>query len=132
MVKTNGDAIMAVFATQVEAVQAALDMLDAIDEFNQKISQKLILKIGIHAGRSIAITLNNRLDYFGQTVNIAARVQGLAGAGEIYITEAVYQAEGVGEALKDHDVTAEETQVKGVSEKLKVYRIADHAAGHQR
>ena len=43
----------------------------------------LILKIGLHKGAAIAVTLNDRLDYFGQTVNIAARVQNLADADEL-------------------------------------------------
>ena len=47
----------------------------------------LILKIGIHTGASIAVTLNDRLDYFGQTVNIAARVQGLAEAMVLAATQ---------------------------------------------
>lgn len=130
LVKTNGDAIMAVFITPVDAVRAALDMLHEIENLNQKISQKLILKIGIHTGRSIAVTLNNRLDYFGQTVNIAARVQALAGAGEIYITQAVYKYGGVSEVLQNHSVVAEETKVKGVGEQLKVYKIAAHDVAH--
>ena len=52
-------------------------------------SAKLILKIGVHKGHSMVVTLNDHLDYFGQTVNIASRVQGLARAGEIYISQKV-------------------------------------------
>ncbi len=55
----------------------------------------MILKIGIHKGACIAVTLNDRLDYFGQTVNTASRVQGLAGAEEIYVTEEVFAFPGV-------------------------------------
>ena len=40
-------------------------------------NEDLLLKIGIHEGPCLAVTLNNRQDYFGQTVNMAARVQGL-------------------------------------------------------
>ena len=46
----------------------------------------LILKIGIHDGPCLAVMLNERQDYFGQTVNIAARVQSLSTAQEIHIT----------------------------------------------
>jgi class 3 adenylate cyclase len=59
----------------------------------------IILKIGAHCGPSIAVTLNDNLDYFGQTVNVAARVQSLAEAGEICISEALYSAPGVGQIL---------------------------------
>jgi class 3 adenylate cyclase len=47
--------------------------------------EDLLLKIGIHEGPCLAVTLNDHLDYFGQTVNVAARVQGLADSRSIYI-----------------------------------------------
>jgi class 3 adenylate cyclase len=123
-VKTIGDAVMATFMTPLNAVQAALEMLRDIEAFNQNISDKLVLKIGIHSGHSIVVTLNDRLDYFGQTVNIAARVQGLADAGEIYISEDVYNFPGVRAALENCNVVAEQAVVKGVSEKLQVYKVS--------
>jgi class 3 adenylate cyclase/predicted RNA-binding Zn-ribbon protein involved in translation (DUF1610 family) len=123
-VKTIGDAVMATFMTPLNAVQAALQMLRDIEAFNRNISDKLVLKIGIHSGHSIVVTLNDRLDYFGQTVNIAARVQGLADAGEIYISEDIYNFPGVREALEGCNVVAEQAVVKGVSGKLQVYKVS--------
>lgn len=123
VVKTIGDAVMATFENPANAVDAALTMIERIEAFNQNISQPLSLKIGIHKGHSIAVTLNDRLDYFGQTVNIAARIQSLADANEIYVSSAVYDAPGVAESLKAHHVTPEQASVKGVSEKLQVYKI---------
>ena len=52
-------------------------------------NEDLLLKIGIHEGPCLAVTLNNRQDYFGQTVNIAARVQGLASSRAIFVTQPV-------------------------------------------
>jgi class 3 adenylate cyclase len=123
IVKTIGDAIMATFMTPHDAVKASIEMLKEIDEFNRSISQNLYLKVGIHHGHSIAVTLNERLDYFGQTVNIAARVQGLADADEIYVTQEVYNNLGQSESLIDCHVTPEQVAVKGVSDKLNVYKI---------
>ncbi len=123
VVKTIGDAVMAAFENPANAVDAALTMIEKIEAFNQNISQPLYLKVGIHKGHSIAVTLNDRLDYFGQTVNIAARVQNLADANEIYVSSDVYNAPGVGETLRAHHVTPEQASVKGVSEKLQVYKI---------
>ena len=123
-IKTIGDAVMATFLTPLDAVRAALEMLRGIEAFNQNISDKLVLKIGIHTGHSIAVTLNDRLDYFGQTVNIASRVQGLADAGEIYISEDVYRFPGVQEALAHCKIASEQVAIKGVSEKIQVYRIS--------
>ena len=129
-VKTIGDAVMAAFMTPVDAVQAAVEMLHEIEAFNQGITRKLILKIGVHKGHSIAVTLNDRLDYFGQTVNIASRVQGLADAGEVYISQEVYASADVPQALAGFEIQPSEADVKGVSEKIKVYKITESHEEH--
>ena len=65
-------------------------MLAQIRRFNDGAGQELImLKIGAHVGECLAVTLNERLDYFGRTVNLAARVQGLAAENEIYLSDDV-------------------------------------------
>ena len=79
VVKTIGDAVMATFPTPDRAVAAAIRMREAMRELNAKSGREdLLLKIGVHEGPCIAVTMNDRQDYFGQTVNIASRVQGLA------------------------------------------------------
>ena len=123
VVKTIGDAVMATFMNPTDAAKAAVEMLRGIEEFNRGISQKLILKVGIHRGHSIVVTLNDRLDYFGQTVNIAARVQGLADANEIYITQDAFDYPGVAEALIDCEAMPEQVAVKGVSDRLHVHKV---------
>ncbi|HEY5040308.1 MAG TPA: adenylate/guanylate cyclase domain-containing protein, partial [bacterium] len=124
VVKTIGDAVMASFDKPANAVMAAASMLKEIEEFNiEQGSTEIILKIGIHRGTSIAVTLNDRLDYFGGTVNIAARVQGLAGAEEIYLTKNVYQTPGVKELLEDFYVTPETANLKGIQKAMQVYRV---------
>jgi len=80
VVKTIGDAVMATFPTPDRAVKAALRMRDAIRDLDKD----LLLKIGIHEGPCLAVMLNDRQDYFGQTVNIASRVQGLADSRSIF------------------------------------------------
>lgn len=126
IVKTIGDAVMAVFDNPVEATSAALEMIDALNEFSHTISQELILKVGIHRGHSVAVTVNEHIDYFGQNVNIAARVQALADANKVYITADVYNSPGVSDVFKAHHVVPDEVLVKGVSEKLHVYKIGQH------
>ncbi|HVO40291.1 MAG TPA: DUF5939 domain-containing protein [Spirochaetia bacterium] len=124
VVKTIGDAIMASFLTPEKAVAAARGLLEGIEGFNRNIGTRdFILKIGIHRGASIAVTLNDRLDYFGQMVNIAARVQGLAEADEICITEEVHNAGGVGPLLEDFAVRQEVSMLKGINERMAVYRL---------
>jgi len=123
VVKTIGDAVMATFVSPSAAVHAALDMLGKIDEFNHGRAEPLILKIGLHHGHSIVVSLNDRLDYFGQTVNIASPVQGLAEAHEIYLSQDVYGAPEVADRLSEYVITPGQVTVKGVSEALKVYRV---------
>ena len=88
--KTIGDAVMATFPTPDHALAAALRMRDAMRGLNRERQREdLLLKIGIHEGPCLAVTLNERQDYFGQTVNIAARVQGLATSRSIFATAPV-------------------------------------------
>jgi class 3 adenylate cyclase len=85
VVKTIGDAVMATFPTPDRALTAALRMRSAMRKLNEECgSEDLLLKIGIHEGPCLAVTLNDRQDYFGQTVNIASRVQSLATSSSIY------------------------------------------------
>ncbi|BAR57106.1 hypothetical protein NK6_3935 [Bradyrhizobium diazoefficiens] len=87
VVKTIGDAVMATFVRPEHAIVAGLRMRAAMDVLNkQRGTADLIVKIGIHEGPCLAVMLNERQDYFGQTVNIAARVQSLSTAQEMHVT----------------------------------------------
>ena len=91
VVKTMGDAIMATFASGRDALEAAVTMQRRWEEFRRKRPEGagIELKVGVHQGPSIAINNAGRLDYFGTTVNLAARVQGKAEGGELVYTKAV-------------------------------------------
>ena len=124
IIKTIGDAVMAAFLKPADAVQAALDMRREIASFNERQPDKaLILKIGVHTGAAIAVTLNDRLDYFGQTVNIAARVQNLADADAIIVSQDVYDAAGVRDELAAYAVEPRTAQLRGVQQELPVFRV---------
>jgi class 3 adenylate cyclase len=125
IIKTIGDAVMAAFRDPAHAVKAALEMRREIGSANRGAPDKeLILKIGLHKGAVIAVTLNDRLDYFGQTVNIAARIQHLADANEIYLSEDIYSSEGVGKLLESSSVEAKSARLRGVDQDIPVFRIA--------
>ena len=82
VVKTIGDAVMASFSDPAQAVRAALAMqADRICRATTSSS-----KLGVHAGPSVVVTLNDRLDYFGSTVNMAARLQGQSAGGDIVLS----------------------------------------------
>jgi class 3 adenylate cyclase len=99
VVKTIGDAVMAVFPGGREALAAALGSQESIERFNRERGleddERLRLKVGLHAGTTLAVTLNDRLDYFGTVVNAAARVQGQAAHGEVVLTRQVLEDSGV-------------------------------------
>jgi Adenylate and Guanylate cyclase catalytic domain len=92
----------------------------------------LVLKIGLHKGAAIAVTLNDRLDYFGQTVNIAARIQHLADANEIFLSEDIYASKGVSDLLTSSSVEATTAQLRGVDHDIPVFRIAPLGASEGR
>lgn len=84
VVKTMGDAVMATFSDPLDGLRAAVDMLRAVEPLGARRNRPVGLKIGLHEGPALVINNFGALDYFGQTVNLAARVQGLAGPGEIW------------------------------------------------
>jgi adenylate cyclase len=88
VVKTIGDAVMAAFPDEAQAIRAAVEMHAAFDKFrdDHDHAKTTRLKIGMHAGPCYAVTANGILDYFGQTVNIAARLQGEAKPGELVLS----------------------------------------------
>jgi class 3 adenylate cyclase len=122
--KTIGDAVMAVFFRPTDAVSAALNILEDIKRYNAEHGNpSIILKIGAHCGPAIAVTLNENLDYFGQTVNVAARVQALADAGEICLSESLYSAPGVSQLFAGHKAVAFDAPLRGVEGNACFYRV---------
>ena len=123
IVKTIGDAVMASFQRPQDAVLASIEMIEELSRFNQTASRPLGLKVGVHRGRAIAVRLNDRIDYFGQDVNIAARVQGLAGVNEVCLTEAVMEAAGVSDIVKGRRASCDYENLKGIGQKMEIHRI---------
>ena len=126
VVKTIGDAVMATFPTPDRALAAAMRMRDAMQTLNaERGGEDLLLKIGIHEGPCIAVSLNDRQDYFGQTVNIASRVQHLASAQEIFATGAVVDDPRVTGLLADRGLkpTSHSASLRGIADKVSIYAI---------
>lgn len=121
VVKTIGDAVMATFPTSDRAVAAALRMRDAIRDLNEE----LLLKIGIHEGPCLAVMLNERQDYFGQTVNIASRVQGLAQSRSIFATGQVVGHSDASKLLATNGImpVPKEQSLRGIADRLTVFEI---------
>jgi len=121
VVKTIGDAVMATFPTPDRAMAAALKMREAL----QDLKGALLLKIGIHEGPCLAVSLNDRQDYFGRTVNIAARVQGLATSRSIFATRRVVTDSEASKLLQSNGIapTPEKRSLRGITKQVEIFEI---------
>jgi len=127
VVKTIGDAVMATFETPDRAIAAAIRMREAMSDLGaERQHQSLLLKMGIHEGSCLAVTLNGQQDYFGQTVNIASRVQGLAASRSIVVTESVVENAHARALLETNGLkpTIRRVALSGIADKVSVYEIA--------
>jgi class 3 adenylate cyclase len=126
VVKTIGDAVMATFIRPEHALAAGLKMRAAMTALNAThATEDLIVKIGIHEGPCLAVMLNERQDYFGQTVNIAARVQSLSTSQEIHITGPIIDSPAVASILAREAIKPIQKQaaLRGIADKIVVYEI---------
>ena len=121
VVKTIGDAVMATFPTPDRAMAAALKMREALKD----LKGDLLLKIGIHEGPCLAVSLNDRQDYFGRTVNIAARVQGLATSRSIFATRRVVTDSEASKLLQSNGIAAtpEKRSLRGIAQQVEIFEI---------
>ena len=126
VVKTIGDAVMAAFADPADAVRAAIAVQAAVAGFNRRQGgEGIAIKMGVHAGHCIAVTLNDRLDYFGTMVNLAARLQGLARSGEVLLSGSLADDPKVGEVLAGAAPGRREAaSVRGVERPVDVLRLS--------
>ncbi|WP_460452295.1 DUF5939 domain-containing protein [Alsobacter sp. SYSU BS001988] len=126
VVKTIGDAVMATFPSPDKGLSAALKMRAAMRDLNsQRRCDDFVLKIGIHEGPCLAVSLNDRQDYFGQTVNIAARVQGLADPQAILATASVVDDEAARDLLLRSGVAPVRRPVvlRGMAREVPIYAL---------
>jgi len=115
-VKDIGDAIMASFPSVEAATRAALAMHREV-----RAVEGLELKIGVHSGTCIGVHDRGKLDWFGSTVNLAARVQALAGPRELCVTDS--DIEAVRPLVSGMEVEALTTEVRGIEHPIHVHRI---------
>lgn len=124
VVKTMGDAVMAAFVDTRACVRAAIGCIREFETFraNHEHGELTGLKVGLFAGPCYAVNANQTLDYFGQTVNCASRVQHLADSGEIVLEESAF--DDLDEATRSALSVVEkiEAKVKGVDAPLHLVR----------
>lgn len=126
IVKTIGDAVMAAFSDPAQALAAALAVQQNVMAFNREHGagrEALIIKLGLHAGPCIAVTLNGRLDYFGSTVNLAARLQAQSRGSDIVLSSSLAADPAVAARLAGLPVDAEQARVKGFEAPVAFLRV---------
>lgn len=122
LVKTIGDAFLMTFESPTNAVLAGLSVQEALAKLNEGRSgdDRLEIRIAINSGE---VNLMEN-DVFGEAVNITARIESIAEAGQVYFTEAVYLA------MNKAEVPSSEIglmQLKGIPEKIRVYKVRREA-----
>jgi class 3 adenylate cyclase len=133
IVKTIGDAIMAAFGDPADSLRAALAIQEGVRSFNAETDEDdLVIKIGLHQGPSIAVTLNERLDYFGSTVNMAARVQAQSHGGDIVLSRDIAEDAAVAPLLEPYEVESESIALKGFDAPVTLLRLVPEPTPQRR
>ncbi len=124
IVKTMGDSVMATFRNPVAALRAIWNAQTKIAERGEPM---LWLKVGIHKGPCIVVNLNERLDYFGSTVNIAARLPGFSQGGELVLSETIHDDPEVQDFLaqtaRPNSLSRFTGNLKGFDESLTMWKL---------
>jgi class 3 adenylate cyclase len=122
VVKTIGDAVMATFVSPVDAIRASHQIHTTFHPRRE--DTPIRLRISLNTGPCIAVRLNANADFFGGTVNIAAKLQALAESHQIAMSEATYRSAGVADFLDDQQAKLEELtyESKALKEVVKVRR----------
>lgn len=121
IVKTIGDAVMAVFTDEQNAFDAALAIQQGIGTLTSSEGEPFTIKMGMHQGTVIAVNANDLLDYFGRTVNLAARVQQLSLGQDLVMTAATYQQLN---ERQDLAVDTFHAPLKGIGKDIELVRIS--------
>jgi class 3 adenylate cyclase len=119
IIKTIGDAVMASFIDTKKAVIAGIEIQKALKQYNETAEnvKKINIRIGINTGNA----LKDGDDYFGDAVNIAARIEPAASAGQVMVSKSVYNLVKYDNTIfcSYHGLK----KVKGKSEALELYRV---------
>jgi TolB-like protein/class 3 adenylate cyclase len=121
IVKTTGDGMLVEFASVVDAVRCAVVVQQAMAERNTGVAadRRVELRIGINLGDVIV----EGDDLYGDGVNIAARLEALADAGGVFVSNTVH--DHVRDRLPFVFEDLGEQQVKNIARPVRVYRVRD-------
>jgi class 3 adenylate cyclase len=136
-VKTIGDGVMGVFAEPAAALRGIAAARAALDQINAEADltgeNRLILKVGLHSGPCIVVTLNGRLDYFGETVNIAARLSEVSHGDDVIVSQAILDDPAARAFTAERGALLPlAAQLRGLPDRFDLYRLASTHSERQR
>lgn len=121
VIKTMGDAVMASFSSLPKAVAAARQAVHETEARHGELG--IGVKLGVHEGPCLAVRANDRLDFFGTTVNLTARLQGQAKAGELVMMKEMAEIPGVAEQLEGLPRRTVVAKLKGIAEERELVGV---------
>ena len=119
---------MGVFGDPLDALRALDEAFSGLAELNAQAGltdeDALRLKVGLHVGPCLVVTLNGRLDYFGRVVNIAARLGELAKGNDVVMSHAILSsAEACALADSLGELRSLTAELRGLPENFDLYRL---------
>jgi class 3 adenylate cyclase len=125
VVKTIGDAVMATFSRVDEALAAARQMHRKLAVANPATGESLALKSSLHVGPCLAVNANDKLDFFGTTINLAARMVDCCRGRDLTVSDELFQRPEMTEFLAGiaRPPEASEVRFRGFDEPRRVWRL---------
>jgi len=123
IIKKIGDAVMAVFHSPAKAIQAMLTAQDKLSGLWR--DKPLKLRVGLHFGPCLLVTIDGRLDLFGTTVNLAARLEGQSTGQDIIISDPVFNDPEVRRLILEgiFQAKAFKAELKGFDQEVRLHRL---------
>ena len=124
IVKTIGDGLHAAFNAPDDALRAGIAIQSAMADWSRELKGVEVgVRVGLHTGSSISVNLNERLDYYGNTVNMAARLEGQGESGDITVSKAIFDDVAVKPILSGYEVREGSAKLKGFDETVAIFQI---------
>lgn len=128
VVKTIGDAMMAAFDDPFDAVAVALTVQARIAHFDRAKAKgghhrRIAVRLGVHAGGCVRVERDHRVDYFGSTVNLAARLRGRSRNGDIVLSHDVAGRPGISQLLATLPTREESLPFRGIRGLVRFVRV---------
>ena len=133
IVKTIGDAIMASFSNPLDGLNCGIQIHRDFETFNAHSGRTPVtIKVGLHVGRCISVTLNNRLDYYGTAANKAARLEGESLGGDVVFSEKFAEDPSVAPLARELEAERHLATLKGFPDPVPYYRITEETLASRR